>query len=77
VGLGGRFKREGIYVYLWLIHFLVRQKATQHCKAIILQLTMNFKKYKIERNDNSQSRRTYLPYLEMKKDECPQYVNKT
>ena len=20
VGLGGRFKREGIYVYLWLIH---------------------------------------------------------
>ena len=20
VGLGGRFRREGIYVYLWLIH---------------------------------------------------------
>ena len=34
---GGRFKREGIYVYLWLIHFEVWQK-TNFCKAIILQL---------------------------------------
>ena len=23
VGWGGRFKREGIYVYLWLIHVVV------------------------------------------------------
>ena len=37
-GVGGRFKREGIYVYLQLIHFLVQQKLIQHCKAIILQL---------------------------------------
>ena len=22
-GMGGRFKRDGIYVYLWLIHFEV------------------------------------------------------
>ena len=36
-GLGGRLKREGIYVYLWLIHFVEQQKPTQHCKAIILQ----------------------------------------
>ena len=37
---GGRFKREGTYkyVYVWLIHIVVRQKSTQHCKAIILQL---------------------------------------
>ena len=24
--VGGRSKREGIYVYVWLIHFLVQQK---------------------------------------------------
>ena len=24
--MGGRSKREGIYVYVWLIHFLVQQK---------------------------------------------------
>ena len=37
-GMGGRSKREGIYVYIQLIHFGVQQKLTQHCKAIILQL---------------------------------------
>ena len=36
--VGGRFKREGTYVYLWLIHVAVWQKSTQYCKAIILQL---------------------------------------
>ena len=35
--LGGRFKREGTYVYLWLIHVEVRQ-VTKFCKAVILQL---------------------------------------
>ena len=38
---GGRFKREGTYVYLWLIHDDVRQKPSQHFKAIILQLKIN------------------------------------
>ena len=38
------FKREGTYVYLWLIHVDVWQKPTQYCKAIIFQLKMNFKK---------------------------------
>jgi len=42
--VGGRFKREGTYVYLWLIHINVRQKPTQYCKAIILQ----FKKIKLK-----------------------------
>ena len=47
VGLGvggwevGREVQEGgdmgIYVYLKLIHFIVQQKLTQHCKATILQ----------------------------------------
>ena len=34
----GRFKREGTYVYLWLIHVDVWQKTTKFCKAIIFQL---------------------------------------
>ena len=36
--MGGRFRREGIYVYLWLIHVEVWEKTTEFCKAIILQL---------------------------------------
>ena len=32
--IGERFKREGTYVYLWLIHVNVWQKPTQYCKAI-------------------------------------------
>ena len=31
-------KREGTYVYLWLIHVDVWQKPAQYCKAIICQL---------------------------------------
>ena len=38
---GGREAPEGgdmrTYVYIQLIHFVVQQKLTQHCKAIILQ----------------------------------------
>ena len=39
--VGGGFRKEGIYVYLWLIHVDVWQKPTQHCNAIILQIKMN------------------------------------
>ena len=43
--VAGRFKREGTYVYLWLIHADVWQKAKQYCKAIIFPLKINkFKK---------------------------------
>ena len=38
--VGGRFKREGTYLYPWLIHADVWQKSTQHCKAPVLQLTV-------------------------------------
>ena len=38
---GGRFKREGTYVHLWLIRVDVWQKPTKFCKAIILQLKIN------------------------------------
>ena len=34
--VGGRFRREGIYVYIELIHFIVQKKLTQHCKATML-----------------------------------------
>ena len=38
---GGREMQEGgdmgICVYVWLIHFVIQQKLTHHCRAIILQ----------------------------------------
>ena len=43
---GERFKTEEIHVYLQLVHIVVQQKLTQHCKAINLQLKMNLKKIK-------------------------------
>ena len=30
----GSFKREGLYVYLWLIHVEVRQKTTNYVKQL-------------------------------------------
>jgi len=36
--VGGRLNKEGIYVYLKLIHIVVQQKVALHCKANILQL---------------------------------------
>ena len=39
-GVGGRFKRKGTDVCLWLIHIDERQKPRQYCKAII-QLKTN------------------------------------
>ena len=41
-GVGGRLKREGIYVHLWLT-LIVWQKLSQHCKAIIHQLKLKVK----------------------------------
>ena len=37
-GWGGRLQREAMYIHLWLIRVAVRQKPTQHCKAIVLQI---------------------------------------
>ena len=34
-----KFKREGTYIYLWLIHVDVWTKS-QYCKAIILQVKL-------------------------------------
>ena len=39
---GGREAQEGgVDIYMELIHVVVQQKLTQHCKAIILQLKIN------------------------------------
>ena len=32
--VGGRLKKERIYVYLWLIRVVVQDKRTKYCKAI-------------------------------------------
>ena len=40
--MGGRFKREGTFVYLWPIHVDVWQKSTKFFKVIILQLKKFF-----------------------------------
>ena len=45
--VGRKFKREKTYVYLWLIHVDMWQKATQYGKAIILQLKINKKFFKL------------------------------
>ena len=37
-GVGERFKREGAYVYLWLIYVDIWQKTIKFCKAITFQL---------------------------------------
>ena len=38
---GGRFKKEGAWVYQRLIHVEVWQKPTQYYRTIILQLKVN------------------------------------
>ena len=39
--VGGRSKKEGLYVCIYLIHFIVQQKLTKHCKAIMLLLLLS------------------------------------
>ena len=45
--MGGREAQEGgdmgIYVYIQLIHFVLQQKLTQHCKAIITPIKKNIR----------------------------------
>ena len=37
MGVGGRFKKEGIDVYLQLTDVIIQQKLIHHCETIILQ----------------------------------------
>ena len=54
---GGRFRREGTWVYLWLILADVWQKTTKLCKAIILQL----------KNWKEKKGKTFLNYFLIRK----------
>ena len=38
MGWEGGLRGRGTYVYSWLIHIVVWQNLTQHCKAIIHQI---------------------------------------
>jgi len=35
--MGRNPRKEKVDVHVWLIHFAVQQKLTQHCKATVLQ----------------------------------------
>ena len=70
---GRRFKREGRYIYiytqLWLIRVDVWQRPIQYCKAIILQLKINFKKLKnlnLKKLKNSHSGKEELHKVQCK-----------
>ena len=54
--MGGRLKREGMYLYLPLIHTVVQQKLTQHCKAVILK----------KKKKKNQEERNMLSYLDLR-----------
>ena len=53
----GSFKRDGTYLYLWLIHVDVWQKPIQYCQAVILQLKI------IERNNSNSSQAQVTIFL--------------
>ena len=51
-----KVKREGPYVYQWLVHVDIWQKTTKFCKAIILQLKkMTHEKNKLKNGKNKYS----------------------
>ena len=41
--IGRRFKREGTYVYPWLIHADIWQKPSQCCRVIVFQLKIKLR----------------------------------
>ena len=54
--MGGSFKSEGAYVYLWLIHVDAWQKPEQYCKAII---QLKKKKHDVEKHQNIKLAKNY------------------
>ena len=42
--VGGKFKREGTYIHLWVIHVDVWYKTTKFCRATILQFKNKLRK---------------------------------
>ena len=48
----GGEEREGIHIHIKLIHAVVQQKLTQHCKAVIFQFKIK-SKFERERSQGS------------------------
>ena len=58
--VGEGSKREVIYVYIWLIHFIVQWKLAQHCKATIPQLKKEVKYVTLHNGEKTQSDYEYM-----------------
>ena len=54
----GQLRKEGAYIYIWLTHVDVRQKPSQYCRTIILQLKIKKSQWGDLRN-NSEPERSY------------------
>ena len=69
---GGREAQEGgdmgIYVYIQLIHFVIQQKLTQHCKAIILQKRLKQKNKTKQKTPNTLRAKTTQQQITMPAD---------
>ena len=74
-GVGGRLKKEGIYVYLQLIHTVVWEKPTQQFKAIILQLNINKKKLMSDHNNIMLKSRGFFIIINSNAYNGPQSTN--
>ena len=73
--MGGSFRREGIYVHLWLIHVETWQKTTKFCKAIILQLKYILKKWPpskdlqaVGHSQQTECWETYIPTMNKRQE---------
>ena len=51
--MGRKSVWEGISVCVWLIHFAVLLKLTQHCKSTMLSYKITFKKNKVRMGGQS------------------------
>ena len=60
--MGGRFKRKGIYVYLWLIHVEVWQKTIKFYKETILQKISLKMVFKEKKNTGARKNRICFKY---------------
>ena len=65
--VGGKLKREGTYLCLWLIHVDVWQKPTQYCRAIILQLIFLF----LKRSSQNSRKSDEFPLFSSVTQLCP------
>lgn len=65
LGVGERFKKERTYVYFLLIHVVVWQKPTLHCKVIFFQLKKKKKENKKQSHNRKGPNCSSNSYLEL------------